>query len=371
MTEATSTSPSMSPVDAQARALSVRLFLAMLGTQELLTVYLGVRLGLYEDLLARGPACSIELADRLGLDERYVREWLEQQAVAGLLEVNGPGRAPGERQYVLPAAYREVLTISASPLSMVSLTALPLGGVARALPRLLDGFRDGSGVPDEVYGDDWRHGHSGVNRAVFDTMLPDWLCAHMPDTAAALRQPGSRVADVCCGAGWAGLALARAFPACTVEGFDVDEHIIEQAAEHARATGLVERVRFTCQDAVDAEGAGDYHLVLLCDALHEVASPVGVLAACRRLTAAGGAVLIMDARVQAAFRAPCDEIERFQYATSILHCLPAGRALPRSSAIGTVLRPSAVSALAREAGFTRCDELTFHDRFHRIYRLLE
>lgn len=360
----------MSPVDAQSRALSVRLFLAMLATQELFTVYIGVRLGLYQDLLARGPARSAELADRLGLDERYVREWLEQQAVAGLLQVKGAAQAPGDRQYMLPDAYREVLTVSASPLSMVSLTALPLGGVARALPRLLEAFRDGEGVPDEVYGDDWRHGHGGVNRAVFDTVLPDWLCARMPDTAAALSRPGSRVADICCGAGWAGLALARAFPDCTVDGFDLDEHIIEEAADHARAAGLAERVRFTCQDASNAAGAGDYDLVLLFDALHEVASPVRVLAACRRLTGQGGAVLIMDARVQSAFRAPGDEIERFQYATSILHCLPAGRALPGSSATGTVLRPSAVTALAREAGFTRCDEVTFDDRFHRVYRLV-
>lgn len=360
----------MPPADAQSRALSVRLFLAMLATQELFTVYIGVRLGLYQDLLDRGPACSAELADRMGLDERYVREWLEQQAVAGLLQVTGAQRDAGDRRYQLPAAYQEVLTVSASPLSMVSLTALPLGGVAGALPRLLQAFRDGTGVPDELYGDDWRDGHGGVNRTIFDSVLPNWLSVHMSDTAAALRRPGSRVADVCCGAGWAGLALARVFPNCAVDGIDLDEQTIENAVRHAQAAGLSERVSFTCEDATGAAGAGDYDLVLLVDALHEVASPARLLAACRRLMAPHGAVLVMDARVQAAFCAPGDEIERFQYATSILHCLPVGRTRPESSATGTVLRSSAVAALAGEAGFARCDELAFDDRFHRVYRLV-
>jgi hypothetical protein len=53
-------------------------------------VYLGDRLGLFRALADGGPATSAELASRIGLDERYVREWLEQQAVTGILAADAP-----------------------------------------------------------------------------------------------------------------------------------------------------------------------------------------------------------------------------------------------------------------------------------------
>src|SRR6266850_3218347 len=37
---------------------------------------LGDRLGLFKDLAAHGPATSDELASRMGINERYAREWL-------------------------------------------------------------------------------------------------------------------------------------------------------------------------------------------------------------------------------------------------------------------------------------------------------
>ena len=59
-----------------------------LATMELANVELGIRLGLYEALAGAGPVTPAELADRAGIAERYAREWLEQQAVAGVVEVD-------------------------------------------------------------------------------------------------------------------------------------------------------------------------------------------------------------------------------------------------------------------------------------------
>ena len=36
---------------------------------------IGVDLGIFKDLAKNGPATSQELSDRMGLDERYLREW--------------------------------------------------------------------------------------------------------------------------------------------------------------------------------------------------------------------------------------------------------------------------------------------------------
>jgi SAM-dependent methyltransferase len=356
--------------DTQATVLALRMWRSLLATQELLSAYLGVRLGLYEVLAAAGPATPGKLAERAAIAPRYAREWLEQQAVTGLLTVDAVDAPADERVYTLPSGHAQVLTVSDHPMSMAALAVLPLGGVAAALPRLLAAYRTGDGVPDEVYGPDWRDGHSGANRSVFAHDLPRWLAAYLPDVHAQLSVPGCRAVDVACGAGWSSLALARTYPALRVDGIDLDAEAVAQARRHAEEAGLGERVCFAVRDAAEPDPAGGYDLVCLFDALHEMSRPVEVLRACRALRAAHGTVLLMDAKVAPTFTAPGDEVERFQYGTSVLHCLPASRTGPDCGGTGTVLRPDAVRALATEAGFAAVMVLPVDDRFHRLYRLV-
>jgi SAM-dependent methyltransferase len=359
----------MTAADTPARMMALRVWRCLLDTQELLTVYLGVRLGLYDQLATHGPATVAQLAARAGIAARYAREWLEQQAVAGLLTVDDPAKPADDRRYTLPAGHAQVLTLSDDPLSLAALAVLPLGGVARALPQLLEAYRTGAGVPDSAYGEDWRNGHSGANRALFAHQLAGWIASLLPDVHARLSSPGARVADVACGAGWSSIALARAYPHLIVDGFDLDAAAIADATANAARAGVGDRVRFAVRDADDPELAGGYQLVCLFDALHEIGHPVAVLRACGALRAADGCVLVMDARVADAFTAPGDDVERFQYATSVLHCLPACLSTEDSAGTGTVLRVDAVRALAVEAGFAQVYPLPVTDRFHRLYRL--
>lgn len=348
--------------------------MAMLHTQELLAGYLGVRLGLYEALQA-GAATAGELAERAGVAPRYALEWLEQQAVAGFLDVDDVFAPRDSRRYTLPAEHAVVLLASDNPLSMAALTMLPLGGVAAALPGLLDAYRGGRGVPDAAFGADWRNGHSGANRALFTHELPGWLPAVLPALHSRLCDAPARIADVGCGAGWAALALAGAYPHAQVDGYDLDPETVALANANAKAGGLADRVNFRCEDAAEAAGTDKYDLVCVFDALHEMSQPVPVLTACRALRADAGTVLVLDARVAPRFTAPGDEIERFQYATSILHCLPVSLpstsqpAGPSRGGTGTVLRPDMVRRLAVAAGFTDARELRINDRFHRLYHL--
>jgi SAM-dependent methyltransferase len=350
--------------------LALRMWRSLLATQELLSMYLGVRLGLYDNLAELGPATPPQLAERTGLAPRYAREWLEQEAVAGLLTVEHAAGSADERVYTLPAGHAEVLTVSDSPISMAALAVLPLGGVAAALPSLLDAYRTGAGVPDSVYGGDWREGHSGANRAMFAHQLSTWLGAYLPDVHAMLSRGGCRAADVACGAGWSSLALACAYPKLQVDAFDLDAEAIAAGRRRAAGAGLDDRVSFAVRDAADPGLGGDYQLVCLFDALHEISRPVEVLRACRTLRAPRGTILVMDAKVSPEFVAPGDEVERFQYATSVLHCLPASRTDPSAGGTGTVLRPDAVRTLAAEAGFAAVTLVPVKDRFHRLYRLI-
>ena len=93
-------------------ALAERIFGSSIGFMEILSIYLGDRLGFYRALADNGAATASELADATAAHERYAREWLEQQAVAGILEVQSTDAEPEERRYLLPEGHDGVKTPS-------------------------------------------------------------------------------------------------------------------------------------------------------------------------------------------------------------------------------------------------------------------
>ena len=113
-------------------------------TLEVASVHIGSRLGFYRSLADDGGATSAELAVRTGTDERYVREWLEQQAVAGFLSVDDPERKPGERRYQLPVAHRPVFADEEDLNYLTPLATLAIG-VLHPINALLDAYRSGGG----------------------------------------------------------------------------------------------------------------------------------------------------------------------------------------------------------------------------------
>jgi hypothetical protein len=204
-------------IEAQRDALADRLFSSANATFDLAGVYLGDRLGLFRALADGGPATSAELAGRTALDERYVREWLEQEAVSGILEADGSGDAAA-RRYTLPAGHREVLVDELSLAHMTPFVRAIVGSI-RMLPGIMAAFTDGGGVAWADYGDDLREGQAAGNRPQFQHLMADWL-GQIPDVHARLSAPGARVADVACGEGWSTIASrvpirTRASPAST------------------------------------------------------------------------------------------------------------------------------------------------------------
>ena len=99
--------------------------------------------------------------------------------------------------------------------------------------------------------------------------------------------------------------------------------------------------------------------------------PVEALRAARLALADGGSVLVADERVAERFTVPGDELERFNYGWSILHCLAVGLMDEDSAGTGTVMRPDTVRAYAGEAGFGRTDVLPIEHDFWRFYRLVQ
>lgn len=351
-----------------ADALVERLFGAVISALEVASVHVGGRLGLYRALADGGDATPAELAARSGTAERYIREWLEQQAVAGFLQVDDPAAEPAARRYRLPEAYRAVFVDEEDLSYLTPLATLAMGAV-RPIDALLAAYRSGGGVPYEEYGADARQGIEAINRPMFVNQLAGWLAA-IPAVDARLRgEPPARVADLACGAAWSSIAIARAYPSVTVDAIDLDVASVESAKANVAAAGLASRVHPAAQDASDPALEGRYDLVTIFEALHDMNHPVDALRAARAMLADGGALLIGDERVAEEFAAPGDEIERFNYGWSVLHCLPVGMLDADSAGTGTVIRPETVRRYAVEAGFTQVDVLPIEHDFWRFYLL--
>jgi 2-polyprenyl-3-methyl-5-hydroxy-6-metoxy-1,4-benzoquinol methylase len=367
----TATLDETTDIEAQVGAFAERIAMATIGAFELTTIELGNRLGLYE-AMAAGPVTPPELAKRAGIDGRYAREWLEQQATAGIVTVDadpasGPDGDPDARVFSLPIAHQACLLDPDSLASVAPLAAFAVECPA-VLPELVQIYRTGDGITFGGYGAGVRRAQEMANRPQFTNLLAAvWLPA-MPDVVRALED-GAAVADVGCGCGWSSIAIARAFPNATVHGFDLDEASIADATANAEAAGVADRVHFEVRDAADA-AEGAYQLVCCFEALHDMAHPVAALAAMRRMASADGTVFVVDERAADGLTPnDPDPMQRLFYAASVLHCLPVGRSQEGSAETGTVMRTPTLERYASDAGYASVEVLPLEHDMFRFYRL--
>jgi 2-polyprenyl-3-methyl-5-hydroxy-6-metoxy-1,4-benzoquinol methylase len=295
-----------------------------------------------------------------------VREWLEQHAASGLLDVDDPAAEPLARRYRMPPEHVPVLA-DPDHLLYDAYKGVDIVRAARPLPDLGDAFRTGGAPPPLPWEPE---GRAEFNRAIFLNLLgTEWLPA-IPDVDRRLRaDPPARVADVACGSGWSSIAMARAYPAITVQGFDLDEDVITVARGHPDTEGLAERVTFSVADASAADVSRTFDLVTIFEALHDMSRPVEALRLARGMLAEGGSVVIADERVEDVVTVPAPEGERLSYAWSVVSCLPSAMCDPETAATGAVMRPSVLRRYAAEAGFGDLEILRIETDFWRFYRL--
>jgi precorrin-6B methylase 2 len=345
-------------------ALAERIFQSAIATLDLYGVYLGDRLGLYRVLAERGPSTSVELADAAGINERYAREWLEQQAATGILTVD-------ERRFSLPPGHDEVL-LDETSLDFAASLAQSIVACAQPMDELVEAYRSGDGLTFDQYGPDGRIAQARGTRAMYENLLgSEWLPS-IPDVHERLTaDPPARVADVACGSGWSSISIARAYPKVSVDGIDLDEASVEEARRNVAGSDVEDRVRFHNRNAADAEFAHRFDLVTIFEALHDMSRPVDVLRTIRGMLADGGWVLIADERTEDSFRAQASDRERMLYGFSIVTCLPNGMVGPDPAGTGTVMRVETLRRYATEGGFSGVDILPIENELWRFYLLCQ
>ncbi|MEX0875057.1 MAG: methyltransferase domain-containing protein [Actinomycetota bacterium] len=354
----------------KAEAFVERLFGSALGAVDVASVYLGDRLGLYRSLHERGSLTAPGLADAAGIHPRYAREWCEQQAVSGILEVDDVAAEPDARRFTLPAEHAEALVDPDSPFSIAPL-ARAVVSAALMLPQLLEAYRTGGGVPWSAFGQDGIESQGDFNRPWLRGSLAQEYLPAVADVHERLTA-GARVVDVACGVGWAGISLAKEYPNSTVVGLDPDDSSIALARRFASENDVSGSTTFEVHDCAKPLPGGPFDIAIMIEALHDVSRPVEILSSIRSSLSPDGTLIVADEKVGETFTAPGDPVEAFMYGASLLMCLPAGMSEQPSAATGTVIRPQTVEMYAKEAGFSRVEVLEQIEhpmlRFYRLHK---
>ncbi|HEY8495199.1 MAG TPA: class I SAM-dependent methyltransferase [Myxococcota bacterium] len=350
------------PLDGDAlKTFARRLFDHLEGALTSAMVYLGDRLGLYRALRGAGPLDAAALAARTGLHERWVREWLQQQGAAGLLEYRGEGR------FELAPEGAAVLADEAHPACGIGFFAqLPaLMAVAERLP---EAFRTGVGLPYDALGPE---GAVGIERGFapwFRALLVPLALPRVPG-AVPLLERGVRAADVGCGAGVAMLELAKAFPRSEFHGYEISRHALERAEENRRAAG-VDNAHFHDARVEPFPEDGSFAFVTTFDCLHDMTDPAGMVRRIRRALSDEGVWLVADIKAHASYEANVERnpMAAMMYGTSVLTCLSSALSEPGGAGLGTLgLHPELLERMARDAGFTRFEPLDLGHPVNAFY----
>jgi SAM-dependent methyltransferase len=307
-------------------------------------VNVGRRLGLYEAMADLGLCTSTALGEATGIRERYVREWLANQAAGGYVTYD-----PETRTYALPPAQAMVLALEQSPIFMA-----PAFEVAASFwldeDQIVETFRTGEGLGWHAHNHRMFCGTESFFRAGYRAALvSNWLPAL--DGVVDRLKRGARVADIGCGHGASTILMAQAFPKSSFIGLDYHAASIATARQRAVEQGVSGNIAFEVRAATDFDGC-DFDLICFMDCLHDLGDPVGALARCRAALKADGKVLLVEPYAGDRLEENLNPIGRLFYAASAMACTPNSLSQDVGLALGAQAGEERLRKVAREAGFS-------------------
>jgi SAM-dependent methyltransferase len=343
---------------------SFQLFSKLEGAVTAGMVNLGDRLGLYSALAsADGALSTAELAERTGLQERWVREWAYNQGAARLIEIDAD-----ERLSLTPVAAAVLADPDHPAYAMGPFSNLT--GHLAMLERLPESFRSGLGVDYDAHGPECAAGIArGFEPWMRTYLLPDVL-PQLHGVVERLRE-GTTVADVGCGAGGMVLLMADAFPASRVVGYDISQHALALARQRKAEAGA-SNVEFHDPREAPLPDDGSVGFVTTFDCIHDMTQPAAVVQAIRAALADDGTWLLVDIKAHDTFaeNAERNPMASMMYGISVLSCMSSALSEPGGAGLGTLgLSAAKAEAMARDAGFTRFRPLAVEHPINAFYEI--
>jgi 2-polyprenyl-3-methyl-5-hydroxy-6-metoxy-1,4-benzoquinol methylase len=323
--------------------------------------FIGDRLGIFKKLAETGPATSKELAERTGLNERYLREWANTMAASGYLEYD-----PHTTSFSLTPEQATVLAREDNTFFMGGAFQYAVA-CYRQIPKLIRSFECGGGVPFTDFGTDIVEAIERLFHAGYEAWVAqEWIPA-VADVHRKLLE-GGLVAEIGCGAGQCLIPVARAFPNSRFWGYDLDLTSIERARRKAAEAGLGDRVAFERTAAEELSFADRFDLVMAFNCIHDMARPRAVLSAVKRMLKPAGVFLWSEARASDRLEENLTLQGRTMYAASTMHCMTVSLA-QGGEGLGSVIGENQAATMAWEAGFSHFERLPIKNPVHQIFCL--
>jgi SAM-dependent methyltransferase len=322
-------------------------------------VYIGQRLGLYQALAGADPMTPAELAERTGTTERYVREWLINQAASGYVEYD-----PESSRYSLSPEQTVALTDESSPF-YVGGGFYVVKAMTQAQPRIMEAFRNGGGM---LWGEHDADLFVGTERFFRPGYMAHLVASWIPSLTGIEEKlkAGGKVADIGCGHGASTIIMAKAYPNSRFYGFDNHEPSIKHAREAAKEAGVDDRVKFEVANASDfPEVEGGYDMIAFFDCLHDMGDPVGASRRAYETLAEDGSALIVEPMAGNTVEENINPIGRTFSAASTLCCTANSLALG-GPALGAVATEEALRETVMAGGFKEFRRAT-ETPFNRIF----
>ena len=286
----------------------------------------------------------------------------------GLLDVVSETDDPAARRFGLPEAHAEVL-LDPDSLAYGAPTPLQVLAAVGSMPLVLEYVRTGAGFSFGDTGDDMREGEGAANRpAYLGPLGREWLPAIGEVHDRLLADPPARIADVGCGLGWSASgcpwptrrSASTASTSMPLRSGSPVATLPTRGSPNGCGSSSVTRPHRIFESR--------YDLVTMLESFHDMAHPVRILTAFRRLLAKGGSILIVDMKSGERFVAPSDDLDRYLYGWSVMSCLHDGLQ-GGGIGTGTVMRPATLRAYALEAGLPRFEIVPIEHDSWRFYRL--
>jgi len=305
---------------------------------------IGHKLGLYKAMAGAGCLSSSDLANLTGNDERYIREWLNNQTAGGYVVYHKDSET-----YELPDHHAPVLANDDSPVFLV-----PALEVAASLwmdeDKIIDVFKSGEGIAWQDHHHRLFCGSESLFRPGYKThLIPSWISAL--DGLTDKLNSGAKVADIGCGHGASTIVMANAFPESQFYGFDNHAQSITTAKERADDENCGDNLAFKTVAAKDYSEK-DFDLICFMDCLHDMGDPLGAAVKAKQALKPGGSLMLVEPAAQDCVSDNINPVSRMYYAASTAVCTPCSKSQEVGLALGAQAGPGALIQLLQDAGFS-------------------